>query len=104
MDKYTRYTHVHVSDLKIGDIVCWLSIETGKPQRDKFRITALPDARGYFGFVDINNPSRVWTRYKMYPGTECRFIRFAPIDKNEAILEKIKYLDKRFAERRTHVA
>ncbi len=102
MDKYFR---VSSGQLKVGDIFAFLGIETKQPQKARFVVTKVYDDPNYIAFRNTKDPMQSWSKYHVYPGLWERIVKYSSgMSKDEAILEKIKYLDKRFEERRAHVA
>ncbi len=92
------YKHVKYEELKIGDIVGWTQ-SNKVPGVSRYVVTRLYNpTNNTIGFKSLED-GYTWSAY-MVAGTEDRLILWQTLSKEDKILNKIKYLDKRFNERK----
>ena len=100
-----KYERVRFKDLKIGDHFTWMY--RGIPQHDSFILTGIHDDDSYS--FRIYKPSNyrnktMWNHWLPIGSDHENLIRFIDtsikLTKEEQIIEKIKYLDNRYKERK----
>ncbi len=95
------YKHAKYEELKIGDIIGW--IQSNKvPGNIKYIVTrSYNPTNNTIGFKSLED-GYMWSNY-VVAGTETRLVLWQTLSKEEKILNKIKYLDKRYKERKVNV-
>lgn len=104
--KYSQlYERTAFKDLRIGDRFTWIMDYNGLPQPVSYIVDKIhPTGNLDFSCVgdDVYMATRKWVNWKPMPSDHKDLIRYLDtiLSKEESILEKIKYLDKRYQERK----
>ncbi len=94
-------------DLKVGTIFTWSSfIDADKPADNRYKVTEdyNPQTKTIsFETYDTSVRDR-WVGYKVSPTMSKSVFIIEYLSKEEMLIEKIKYLDKRYSERNKNVS
>ena len=98
-----KWERVSLTDLKVGDIFTWGAYhDLHVPSANHYQVTVLfnPDTNSLgfktHGMKIVDH----WRDYKLSPAQTKNVFRIFYPSKEELILNKIKYLDKRYSERK----